>query len=78
MGARKFNTPKFVDHFYSLITDFYEYGWCVRRVCDIPEMIQWQQMAREHTLLLCQPRLTAPCLPWPITPRRSEPSERCG
>jgi len=32
VGARKFNTPKFVDHFYSLITDFYEYGWCVRRV----------------------------------------------
>lgn len=29
VGARKFNTPKFVDHFYSLITDFYEYGWCV-------------------------------------------------
>jgi hypothetical protein len=28
VGARKFNTPKFVDHFYSLITDFYEYGWC--------------------------------------------------
>lgn len=27
VGARKFNTPKFVDHFYSLITDFYEYGW---------------------------------------------------
>lgn len=27
VGARKLNTPKFVDHFYSLITDFYEYGW---------------------------------------------------
>jgi len=27
VGGRKFNTPKFVDHFYSLITDFYEYGW---------------------------------------------------
>mmetsp|Transcript_31767 Transcript_31767/g.38384 ORF Transcript_31767/g.38384 Transcript_31767/m.38384 type:complete len:374 (-) Transcript_31767:498-1619(-) len=27
VGERKFNTPKFVDTFYSLITDFYEYGW---------------------------------------------------
>mmetsp|Transcript_12341 Transcript_12341/g.23406 ORF Transcript_12341/g.23406 Transcript_12341/m.23406 type:complete len:370 (-) Transcript_12341:537-1646(-) len=27
VGARKLDTPKFVDHFYSLITDFYEYGW---------------------------------------------------
>mmetsp|Transcript_36001 Transcript_36001/g.78555 ORF Transcript_36001/g.78555 Transcript_36001/m.78555 type:complete len:372 (-) Transcript_36001:383-1498(-) len=27
VGERKFNTPKFVDTFYNLITDFYEYGW---------------------------------------------------
>jgi 24-methylenesterol C-methyltransferase len=26
-GKAKSNTPEFVDKFYSLITDFYEYGW---------------------------------------------------
>ncbi len=27
VGSRILSTPEFVDKFYSLITDFYEYGW---------------------------------------------------
>lgn len=27
MGDRILSTPDFVNKFYSLITDFYEYGW---------------------------------------------------